>query len=1299
MATLLLSAAGSALGAGVGGSVLGLSGAVIGRAVGATLGRAIDQRLLGGGGRAVQTGRVERFRIMGASEGAAVGRVWGRMRVAGQVIWATRFIETAQVQRAGKGAPRAVSTSYSYTVSLAVALCEGVIDRVGRIWADGVEIAPDSYNFRVYPGTEDQIPDAKIEAVEGAGQAPAYRGIAYVVFEDLPLADFGNRVPQLTFEVVRPAQGPGIEDVPDLGRAIRAVAMIPGTGEYALATTPVHFDYGLGEVVSANLHTPGGQTDFRVSLDALSQELPRCEAVSLVVSWFGDDLRAGECRLRPRVETQTFEGVGQVWRAGGIGRAEAGLVATQDGAPVYGGTPSDASVREAIAALKAAGKAVLFYPFVLMEQTAGNSLPDPWTGTTGQPALPWRGRITTSLAPGLPGSPDGTAAAVAEVAAFVGTATPADFTISNGELVYTGPNDWSLRRFVLHYATLCAQAGGVDAFCIGSEFRSLTQIRGPGNSFPMVAALRALAADVRTILGPECKLGYAADWSEYFGYHPGGGEVFFHLDPLWADAEIDFIGIDNYMPLSDWREGADHLDAGWGAIHDLGYLQSNIEGGEGFDWYYANAAHRAAQIRTPITDDAYGEPWIWRYKDIRNWWSQPHHDRPGGLRAATPTAWEPGAKPIWFTEIGCPAVDKGTNQPNVFLDPKSAESALPHFSDGRRDELIQMQYLRAVTDYWTRHAPVSPVYGGPMVPPERIHAWAWDARPFPAFPARADLWSDAENYRRGHWLNGRVSAQPLGSVVGEICAAAGITRVDVSALPGLVRGMSLSEGETGRAALQVLMLALGFDAAERAGKLVFARRTGRAVAQIGAEDLAEGEGGARLAVARAPAAETTGRIRLSYVEAEGDFEARAVEAIFPDEPGTAPAGSELPLALLRSEAQAIAERWLAEARVARDAVTLSLPPSRADLGAGDVIALESDGVSGLYRIDRQDQAEAVTLEAVRVEPGLYVPADEADGAIRTADFVPPLPVMAQFMDLPLLRGDEDPAAPHVAATGLPWPGAVAVWSAPQDAGYALGATLRQRAVIGATLDPLPRARPGVWDRGPGLRIRLKTGALESVTTAALFAGANALAIGAGADGDWEVLQFAQAQALAPGVWEIGTRLRGQAGTDGIMPDVWPVGSLVVLLDGAAEQIPLAESARGLARHYRVGPAGRSYDDPSYTHEILAFSGVGLRPYAPAHLRARRAGSDWDLSWVRRTRIDGDSWESLEVPLGEARELYRLRIYTGSTLRREVQTGTSAFTYSAAMRAADGIAGAFAVHVAQISDAFGAGPDTRIVIDG
>ena len=109
----------------------------------------------------------------------------------------------------------------------------------------------------------------------------------------------------------------------------------------------------------------------------------------------------------------------------------------------------------------------------------------------------------------------------------------------------------------------------------------------------------------------------------------------------------------------------------------------------------------------------------------------------------TPTDWEPEGKPIWFTEVGFAAVDKATNEPNVFIDPKSSESALPHFSTGDHDAQLQMSALRAVLDYWGKEEnnPISMVYGEEMISPNRIFVWAWDTRPWPDFPHRLDVWS------------------------------------------------------------------------------------------------------------------------------------------------------------------------------------------------------------------------------------------------------------------------------------------------------------------------------------------------------------------------------------------------------------------------------------------------------------------------------------------------------------------------------------------------------------------------------
>ncbi|QIR84699.1 glycoside hydrolase/phage tail family protein [Paracoccus sp. AK26] len=1292
MATIVLSAVGASIGGSFGGAVLGLSGAVIGRAVGATVGRVIDQRLLGSGSKAVETGRIDRLRLQTAGEGAPIPRIWGQMRLPGHVIWTSPLEEIARSEDAGggKGTPRSTVTQISYRLSVALALCEGRILGVGRVWADGEEISADDLNMRVYNGDEDQRPDPAVEAHEG-DMAPAYRGLAYVVLEDLNLEAWGNRMPQLSFEVTSPAQ-----DGSGLCRDVRAVALIPGTGEYSLATTAVNQDLGLGELRTTNVNTPMGGTDFTASMNILGRELPNVGSVSLVVSWFGSDLRINRCTVQPKVEQKEIDGSEMPWSVAGIDRQAAAQVARVNDRPIYGGTPADLSVVEALRSIAASGRKAVFYPFILMEQLAGNGLADPY-GAQEQPVMPWRGRVTTSRAPGQPGSVDGTAAAQAEVEAFFGTAAISDFRREGDKVSYHGPDQWSYRRFILHYAHLCAAAGGIDAFLIGSEMVGMTQIRGAGNSYPAVQQLCRLAEDVRAILGPSVKIGYAADWSEYFGHHPGGGELFFHLDPLWSHPDIDFIGIDNYMPLSDWRDGEDHLDAKWGRISNPEYLAGNVCGGEGYDWYYASDADRDAQIRTPITDGGYDEAWVWRYKDLAGWWQNLHYNRPKGVRSREATGWVPGSKPIWFTEYGCAALDKATNQPNKFLDAMSSESTLPHYSNGQRDDAIQAAYIQAVTSYWSKPANnPARAAGGRMVVLDRAHVWCWDARPYPAFPGRPDLWSDGPAWQRGHWLNGRAGSVMLAAVIADICREAGVSNFDVSAVTGVVRGFHVNGGETGRAALQPILLAHGIDAVERDGCLCFIPRDGTVKRALGREHLAVADEVRGLETVRAAQAELSGRLRLTHVESGGDYAAATAEASLADARGETVSDSEFPMSLTRAEGRAIAERWLAESVVSRDTARFVLPPSQADLGPGDVVLMDDGRAEPKrWRIDRAERAGAITVDAVRVEPGVYrQSAANEDDAIVTR-YSPPLPVWSLFLDLPLLKGDEQPHAPYLAATAKPWPGSVVAYSSVEDeGGFELNTTLRRRAFIGRTETVLRRARAGVLDRGEPLRIRLKDGALRSVGLKALLAGGNALAIGDGSLENWEVIQFAKAVPVERNLWEISDRLRGQAGTDGTMPDVWPEGSIVVLLDGAAQQVTLPPSARGQDRFWRIGPARRPFDDPSYRAKTTRVRGIGLRPYAPCHLRL----DGRVVSWIRRSRIDGDGWDGADIPLGEVQERYRIRILQGGIIRHEAEVGRPDYTLPEQVWADALAGGTFTVAVAQLSDQFGPGPFARRIFN-
>ncbi|OJY67488.1 MAG: hypothetical protein BGP16_02885 [Sphingobium sp. 66-54] len=201
MATLVLTAVGSLVGGPVGGMI------------GALAGQAIDARIFKPAGRSGP--RLNDLQVQTSRYGTQIPRIYGRIRVAGTVIWATDLKESSATSGGGKGRPSV--TSYSYSASFAVALSARRIMGIGRIWADGnlLRGAAGDFKapvgaFRLHAGEADQAVDPLIAADVGPAYAPAFRDCAYAVFDGLQLADFGNRIPSLTFEVIADAGPLGV---------------------------------------------------------------------------------------------------------------------------------------------------------------------------------------------------------------------------------------------------------------------------------------------------------------------------------------------------------------------------------------------------------------------------------------------------------------------------------------------------------------------------------------------------------------------------------------------------------------------------------------------------------------------------------------------------------------------------------------------------------------------------------------------------------------------------------------------------------------------------------------------------------------------------------------------------------------------------------------------------------------------------------------------------------------------------------------------------------------------------------
>lgn len=168
----------------------------------------------GGGGP-----RLNDLRVTSSAYGADIPVVYGTARISGNMIWGKDIRESKQSSGGGGkglGGGGSSTTTYRYYGSFAIAFCEGPIAGFLKIWADGKliwdatrsesrnrpTVNNNKYRMRFYTGTEDQQPDPlivkNVDKAHGANSTPAFRGLAYIVFDDIPLKDLGNHIPNIS---------------------------------------------------------------------------------------------------------------------------------------------------------------------------------------------------------------------------------------------------------------------------------------------------------------------------------------------------------------------------------------------------------------------------------------------------------------------------------------------------------------------------------------------------------------------------------------------------------------------------------------------------------------------------------------------------------------------------------------------------------------------------------------------------------------------------------------------------------------------------------------------------------------------------------------------------------------------------------------------------------------------------------------------------------------------------------------------------------------------------------------------
>lgn len=282
--------------------LVALGGLAVGSAfgmpqIGFIAGSLLGNALFAPKGQTVEGPRLGDLTVSSAAYGAPRTIGFGTVRQAGNVIWSSGVIEKKKKTKVsgGKGemasGPSTKQKTYTYFASFAQAFGDGPADDVLRIWADSKLIydktgttlhnKKSGLNFRFYPGTETQLPDPTIMAYEGESMTPAFRGTVMIVFDNLPLADYGNRIPNITAEISY-----------DMSYAKSSVPVVELTGNtlsYQNNMMAVDFERGFGYVYhsSGDTTNPSNQSIRKFNLMTM-QEMYQVNALNALGQTTGD---------------------------------------------------------------------------------------------------------------------------------------------------------------------------------------------------------------------------------------------------------------------------------------------------------------------------------------------------------------------------------------------------------------------------------------------------------------------------------------------------------------------------------------------------------------------------------------------------------------------------------------------------------------------------------------------------------------------------------------------------------------------------------------------------------------------------------------------------------------------------------------------------------------------------------------------------------------------------------------------------------------------------------------------------
>lgn len=574
----------------------------------------------------------------------------------------------------------------------------------------------------IHNGSEDQEVDLHLQEHYGINNCPAYKGIAYVVMQNLTLHDY-YKIKNVQFHILKTNNYLSEYKISSRHQ-IESIVLIPGCGEFVYDTI-IRTKQQNENIIPLNSHNPHGIANVLVSLNHLKVTCPNLKNISLVICWFArGKFENNQVDVASIVSSDIESNVGifpcveydddikhsTEWSVANFRRnpknnneIKANVITKVNNTLLFGGTPSDESLINLVTELKMRGFNILINPMLMIDLHE----------------KPWRGMIT-----------------------YTNEADIVRFFRGKNQNFAKGYNN-----FILHYAKLLGPY--VDEFSLGSEFYGLSK------SIVFALEMKILAKEVRSFLQKNCKILYGSNYDEY---HQKDNNRIINL--LHTSPYIDIVGIHAYPPITD----VNNFDIITPKMCEQGW-----QTGEGWDWSIKN------NIKIFYTNKDE------RWKDFAYWQRSSHHIENIEEKIANLSSmesmlgfdylaqiktylaennieeknlgkWAPDMKKVWLDEIGCASINNSTNQPNIFIDPNSINGVvLPKNSNCNIDLSIQDTFIKGSYNYWKNKQDSV----------ERLYWWCWEARPFPAWPKFNNIWSDGDLWSAGHYLNGKI---PLFSV-------------------------------------------------------------------------------------------------------------------------------------------------------------------------------------------------------------------------------------------------------------------------------------------------------------------------------------------------------------------------------------------------------------------------------------------------------------------------------------------------------------------------------------------------------